>query len=58
MSQLSKGSASAKKLVTFCADRLLSEPPKRVVISGPSGFLGSRVVWSALDVHALRQVTA
>jgi hypothetical protein len=44
-----------KKLVTFCKEKLLREPAKRVVISGPSGFLGSRVVWSALDVHALRQ---
>ena len=35
--------------------RFLSLNPKRVVLSGPSGFLGSRVLDAILRVHALRE---
>lgn len=33
---------------------LLEAPAKRVILSGPSGFLGSRVLDSILGVHQLR----
>jgi hypothetical protein len=35
--------------------RFVEAPAKRVVISGPSGFLGSRVLDSVLQVHSLRE---
>jgi hypothetical protein len=41
------------RLPALCR-RLLQEAPKRVVLSGPSGFLGSRVLDSILQVHELR----
>ena len=34
---------------------LCDTTPKRLVLSGPSGFLGSRVLDAILRVHALRQ---
>ena len=37
--------------------KILSSRPKRIVLSGPSGFLGSRVLNSILDGHAHRQDT-
>lgn len=33
---------------------LLDSPPKRIILSGPSGFLGRRVLDSILKVHKLR----
>ncbi len=35
--------------------RLLDAPAKKVVLSGPSGFLGNRVLKSILSVHELRK---
>lgn len=34
---------------------LLDTAAKKIVLSGPSGFLGSRVLDSILDVHGFRQ---
>eukprot|EP00981_Chlorochromonas_danica_P009367 scaffold2636_cov176-Ochromonas_danica.AAC.21 len=34
---------------------LLDAPPKKVILSGPSGFLGSRVLESILKAHHLRK---
>jgi hypothetical protein len=34
---------------------LLQSPAKKVILSGPSGFLGSRVLDSILKVHASRK---
>jgi hypothetical protein len=44
-----------KSLVNHCGEKLLNEPPKRVVLSGPSGFLGQRVLKSVLQVHEFRR---
>ena len=35
---------------------MLQEPPKRIVLSGPSGFLGARVLKSILQVHSHRKL--
>ena len=35
---------------------LLSSSPKKIVLSGPSGFLGKRVLDSILDVHRTRKL--
>ena len=34
---------------------LLNSKPKRIVLSGPSGFLGKHVLDSILEIHALRK---
>lgn len=34
---------------------LLDAPPKKLVLSGPSGFLGSKVLDTILEVHKLRE---
>lgn len=38
----------------FTRKVLLESPPKRIILSGPSGFLGWRVLDSILKVHKLR----
>eukprot|EP00741_Cyanophora_paradoxa_P005674 tig00000903_g5501.t1 len=35
--------------------KLLDAPPKKIVLSGPSGFLGSRVFRAILQIHELRK---
>lgn len=39
----------------FTKSILLNSRPKRIVLSGPSGFLGKNVLDSILEVHALRK---
>lgn len=41
-----------RRLLT--TEAILESPPKKIILSGPSGFLGSRVLDSILDSHALR----
>ena len=42
-------------LVEKIGDELLDMKPKKIVLSGPSGFLGSRVLNSLLSVQAFRK---
>jgi len=46
---------SSSNLIRHAGQVLLNEAPKRVILSGPSGFLGSRVVRSILSVHKYRR---
>lgn len=39
----------------FTKHALLNAPSKKIMLSGPSGFLGSRVLDSILEVHKLRR---
>ena len=45
---------NASSLIRNAGSLLTDTVPKRIVISGPSGFLGSRVLDCILRVHALR----
>ena len=45
---------NASSLIRHAGSVLTDTVPKRIVISGPSGFLGSRVLDCILRVHALR----
>ena len=38
-------------LLRFASAALLDAPPKQIALSGPAGFLGSRVLQSVLDVR-------
>ncbi len=42
-------------LVLYSGKSLLDEPPRKIVLSGPSGFLGQRVLKSVLEVHDYRR---
>jgi hypothetical protein len=42
------------KLLVQAGHTLLNSKPKKVVLSGPSGFLGSRVLDYLLEVHQFR----
>ena len=42
-------------LIKQAGASFLLESPKRIVLSGPSGFLGSRVLKSVLNVHKFRK---
>lgn len=39
----------------YAKEKLLEAKPKKVCLSGPSGFLGSRVFEHTLQVHELRR---
>lgn len=39
----------------YVKNSLLNQKPKKVVLSGPSGFLGSRVLKYLLEIHDLRE---
>jgi len=41
--------------LTHVLPQLLEQPAKKVVLSGPSGFLGSRVLRSLMEVHEERR---
>jgi hypothetical protein len=47
--------SKSKFLPLLSAPGLLQCSPKRVVLSGPSGFLGTHVLDSLLEVHQLRK---
>jgi hypothetical protein len=36
-------------------EKILNAPPKTILLSGPSGFLGSRVLTSILEAHEMRK---
>ena len=42
-------------LLRFASAALLEAPPKQIALSGPAGFLGSRVLQSVLDAHEHRR---
>lgn len=42
-------------MITHAGGKIISSTPKRIVLSGPSGFLGSRVLDSILSGHAHRR---
>lgn len=43
-----------RKFLELVGERILKEPPKRVIVSGPSGFLGRRVVDGLVQVQQYR----
>lgn len=45
----------ANKFREITSKALLECAPKKIVLSGPSGFLGGRVLDSILDVHTIRK---
>jgi hypothetical protein len=45
----------AKLIKGKSLEKILSAPPKTILLSGPSGFLGSRVFSSILEVHEMRK---
>eukprot|EP00961_Rhodomonas_salina_P076025 1020763-Rhodomonas_salina.1 len=44
------------RLPILAQNILLQQSPKRVVLSGPSGFVGQRVLDSILEGHAFREM--
>jgi hypothetical protein len=46
---------TSSKLIRYSGTSLLNEPPKKIVLSGPSGFIGSRVLDSILLIHGHRK---
>lgn len=53
--KMSTASWTARFTQLLSAPGLLESPAKKVVLSGPSGFLGSHVLDSIVEVHALRK---
>lgn len=51
----SSSSRNGSNLIKYAGQLLLHETPKRIILSGPSGFLGARVVRSILNVHKYRR---
>eukprot|EP00239_Pterosperma_sp_CCMP1384_P001984 CAMPEP_0197852368 /NCGR_PEP_ID=MMETSP1438-20131217/20399_1 /TAXON_ID=1461541 /ORGANISM="Pterosperma sp., Strain CCMP1384" /LENGTH=519 /DNA_ID=CAMNT_0043466383 /DNA_START=259 /DNA_END=1815 /DNA_ORIENTATION=+ len=52
---MSVGARRASNLIRHARDVLLESSPKQIALSGPSGFIGRRVLDSILEVHAERQ---
>jgi hypothetical protein len=46
----------SQNLIKHAGQVLLNSAPKRIVLSGPSGFLGSRVLDNLLEIHQYRSV--
>ena len=44
-----------KSLLDNGCKALLDAQPKKIVLSGPSGFLGSKVLDSIIDIHSFRE---
>lgn len=47
-------SRQTSSLIKHASPMLLEVPPKRIILSGPSGFLGQRVLECILKVHQMR----
>lgn len=45
----------AKLIKGKSLEKILAAPAKSILLSGPSGFLGSRVLSSILEVHEMRK---
>mmetsp|Transcript_10489 Transcript_10489/g.24313 ORF Transcript_10489/g.24313 Transcript_10489/m.24313 type:complete len:323 (+) Transcript_10489:127-1095(+) len=50
-----RASWSPTLLRGFAADEIVASRPKQIALSGPAGFLGSRVFKAILDAHAHRK---
>ena len=47
--------AMANPLLTMAGQAIRESRPKQIALSGPAGFLGSRVLGSILDAHDYRR---
>ena len=45
----------ANPLLTLAGEAIREAPPKQIALSGPAGFLGSRVLGCILDAHDYRR---